>query len=284
MGGRCKRNDKISLYSLITGSYELRTKSEDLHSYTNMNEKPFYFTSGYKSKAKETQRMVRVLLVVTILLCVCCIRSASAQARTVVNRYPTRATKTRQTTVTAAITQATNSPISESLENDDNDPNNEDIDGRQYNYHPIDVKEPYVLEQSDRRFKDGTYEYRFLLNNGVARYEKSYWEGTGNNTSLARKGYYSHPLKNGKFLTIYYTADRDATYTDASPVLPRNLEIPENDDVVETSTNPINLWSVTRKPKNTRKPKTLSENDQMPDNVSSLPSTTLPSSLSEDAL
>uniref|UniRef100_A0A1A9USX8 CBM39 domain-containing protein n=1 Tax=Glossina austeni TaxID=7395 RepID=A0A1A9USX8_GLOAU len=236
--------------------------------------------------------MVRVLLVVTILLCICCMHSASAQARTVVNRYPTRATKTRPTTVTAATTQATNSPISESLENDDNDPNNEeDIDGRQYNYHPIDVKEPYVLEQSDRRFKDGTYEYRFLLNNGVARYEKSYWEGTGNHTSLARKGYYSHPLKNGKFLTIYYTADRDgyredlSTYTDASPVLPRNLEIPENDDVVETSTNPINLWSVTRKPKNTRKPKALSENDQIPDDVSLLPSTTLPSSsLSEDAL
>uniref|UniRef100_A0A1B0BNW5 CBM39 domain-containing protein n=1 Tax=Glossina palpalis gambiensis TaxID=67801 RepID=A0A1B0BNW5_9MUSC len=238
------------------------------------------------------KRMVRVLLVVTILLCICCIHSASAQARTVVNRYPTRATRTRPTAVTAATTQATNSPISESLENDDNDPNNEDIDGRQYNYHPIDVKEPYVLEQSDRRFKDGTYEYRFLLNNGVARYEKSYWEGTGNDTSLARKGYYSHPLKNGKFLTIYYTADRDgyredlSTYTDASPVLPRSLEIPENDDVVETSTNPINLWSVTRKPKTkTRKPKTLNENDLMPDDVSLLPSTTLPSSLSiEEAL
>lgn len=75
-----------------------------------------------------------------------------------------------------------------------------------------------------------------------------------------------------------------ATYTDASPVLPRNLEVPETDDVVETSTKPINLWSVTRKPKNTRKPKTLSENDQIPDNVSLLPSTTFSSPLSEDPL
>lgn len=38
MAGRCKRNDKISLYSLISDVYELRTKSEDLRSYTNMNE------------------------------------------------------------------------------------------------------------------------------------------------------------------------------------------------------------------------------------------------------
>uniref|UniRef100_A0A1A9WGP3 Uncharacterized protein n=1 Tax=Glossina brevipalpis TaxID=37001 RepID=A0A1A9WGP3_9MUSC len=233
--------------------------------------------------------MVRFLLVVTSLLCICCTHFVSAQTRPVVNRYPTRAT--RPTTVTAATTRVTNSPNSESLENNDNDidDNNEDIDGRQYPYHPIDVKEPYVLEQSDRRFKDGTYEYRFLLNNGVARYERSYWEGTGNKTSLARKGYYSHPLRNGKFLTIYYTADQNgyqedmSSYTDASPVLPRSLEIPKNDEY-EASTSPTDEWNTKRKLKNTRKPKTLDENDKVSDDVSLLPSTTLSSSLSGDVL
>lgn len=56
---------------------------------------------------------------------------------------------------------------------------------------------------------------RYTLSNGVTRYEKSYWKPVGqNNKILARKGFYSHPLTNGKYLTVFYTADENGYLQD----------------------------------------------------------------------
>lgn len=35
-----------------------------------------------------------------------------------------------------------------------------------------------------------------------------------NNKILARKGFYSHPLTNGKYLTVFYTADENGYLQD----------------------------------------------------------------------
>ncbi|XP_053950636.1 uncharacterized protein LOC128858403 [Anastrepha ludens] len=100
-------------------------------------------------------------------------------------------------------------------------------------YHPAAVTKPRVIEQYDHRSLDGHYEYRYLLSNGDARYERAYWVPVGKSMVLARKGYYSYPLPNSKFLTVFYTADQNGyrqdstTYSRSQPTLPRSIEVPE---------------------------------------------------------
>ncbi|XP_012161149.1 uncharacterized protein LOC105665338 [Ceratitis capitata] len=100
-------------------------------------------------------------------------------------------------------------------------------------YHPAAVTKPRVIDQYDHRSLDGHFEYRYLLSNGEARYERAYWLPAGKSMVLARKGYYSYPLSHDKFLTVFYTADQNgyrqdsATYSRAQPTLPRSIEVPE---------------------------------------------------------
>lgn len=49
--------------------------------------------------------------------------------------------------------------------------------------------------------------FSYILSNGAAQYERSFWSGTGKNRFLGRRGYYSYPLSNGLFYTFFYTAD-----------------------------------------------------------------------------
>ncbi|XP_014091453.2 uncharacterized protein [Bactrocera oleae] len=100
-------------------------------------------------------------------------------------------------------------------------------------YHPAAVSKPRVIDQYDHRSLDGHFEYRYLLSNGEARYERAYWLPAGKNMVLARKGYYSYPISNNKFLTVFYTADQNGyrqdstTFSRAQPHLPRSIEVPE---------------------------------------------------------
>uniref|UniRef100_A0A1I8PL54 Uncharacterized protein n=1 Tax=Stomoxys calcitrans TaxID=35570 RepID=A0A1I8PL54_STOCA len=82
-------------------------------------------------------------------------------------------------------------------------------------YHPAEVTQPRVLEQVDKRYTDGNFEYKYVLSNGVSRHEKSYWTPAGDSRALARKGYYSHPLPNGKYLTVFYTSDMNGFHEDS---------------------------------------------------------------------
>ncbi|XP_011294077.2 uncharacterized protein LOC105262063 [Musca domestica] len=126
-------------------------------------------------------------------------------------------------------------------------------------YHPAEVKEPRVIEQMDQRYVDGNYEYKYVLSNGVSRHEKSFWVPMGKSKVMGRKGYYSHPLTNGKYLTVFYSSDDkgyhqdSATYSDRAPVLPRSLDVPHYDLPVETTTVAANKQKQkTKRP--TRKP------------------------------
>ncbi|EDW27518.1 GL20235 [Drosophila persimilis] len=92
---------------------------------------------------------------------------------------------------------------------------------------------PQLVDSFDQRSVDGQYEFRYQLDNGNTRYERAYWLPVGEKLVLARKGYYSFPLPNRQFSTVFYRADHLGYHVDMNtlsgkqPLLPRNLEVPQ---------------------------------------------------------
>ncbi|XP_037726840.1 uncharacterized protein LOC119557906 [Drosophila subpulchrella] len=92
---------------------------------------------------------------------------------------------------------------------------------------------PRLIDSFDQRSVDGQYEFRYQLDNGNTRYERAYWLPVGKELVLAKKGYYSVPLPNDKYSTVFYTADHRGYHVDMQtlsgeqPLLPRSLEVPE---------------------------------------------------------
>ncbi|KAH8421525.1 hypothetical protein KR009_011055 [Drosophila setifemur] len=97
----------------------------------------------------------------------------------------------------------------------------------------VAAAQPRLIDSFDQRSADGQYEFRFQLDNGNTRYERAYWLPVGKDLVLAKKGYYSVPLPNEQYSTIFYTADHRGYHVDRhtlsgeQPLLPRNLEVPE---------------------------------------------------------
>ncbi|KAH8320129.1 hypothetical protein KR074_002392 [Drosophila pseudoananassae] len=113
---------------------------------------------------------------------------------------------------------------------------------------------PRLIDSFDQRSLDGQYEFRYQLDNGNTRYERAYWLPVGKELVLAKKGYYSVPLPNSQYSTVFYTADHRGYHVDTreyspkafqnsqqilmkflentdtlsaeQPMLPRNLEVP----------------------------------------------------------
>ncbi|XP_016962512.1 uncharacterized protein LOC108032952 [Drosophila biarmipes] len=92
---------------------------------------------------------------------------------------------------------------------------------------------PRLIDSFDQRSVDGQYEFRYQLDNGNTRYERAYWLPVGKELVLVKKGYYSVPLPNDKFSTVFYTADHRGYHVDMQtlsgeqPLLPRSLAVPE---------------------------------------------------------
>ncbi|EDW65905.2 uncharacterized protein [Drosophila virilis] len=91
-----------------------------------------------------------------------------------------------------------------------------------------------LIDSFDQRSPDGQHEYRFQLSNGDTRYERSYWLPVGKSFVLARRGYYSVPLPNGQYSTVFYRADHQGYHVDThtlsgeQPLLPRTLDVPHD--------------------------------------------------------
>ncbi|XP_061396629.1 uncharacterized protein LOC133332260 [Musca vetustissima] len=179
--------------------------------------------------------MVRGTFPVMAVILVCGLVH-SAMAGVAVTQSSRRPTKTKPTTTTSRSVDKTT----------------------QKYYHPAEVKEPRVIEQMDQRYLDGNYEYKYVLSNGVSRHEKSFWVPVGKSKVMGRKGYYSHPLSNGKYLTVFYSSDDkgyhqdSSTYSDRAPVLPRSLNVPHYDLPIETTTVPVAV--VTKQKQKTKRP------------------------------
>ncbi|XP_037892633.1 uncharacterized protein LOC119639101 [Glossina fuscipes] len=90
-----------------------------------------------------------------------------------------------------------------------------------------------IKDQFDYRYPDGSYEYRYELDNGSARYERGYFLQIDDQKILVVVGYYSYRMPNGQYITAFYNADQNgyrqtqAITREAYPNLPRTLNVPE---------------------------------------------------------
>ena len=75
-------------------------------------------------------------------------------------------------------------------------------------YDPVHDLGNQVYDNFDHRYPDGSYEFRYELADGQARYERGYFIKVNKQKSLVVVGYYSYRLPNGNYVTVFYNADR----------------------------------------------------------------------------
>ncbi|KAH8274743.1 hypothetical protein KR026_001350 [Drosophila bipectinata] len=89
-----------------------------------------------------------------------------------------------------------------------------------------------LLDRFDNRYPDGSYEYRFELDDGTSRYERGYFVKIDDVKTLMVVGYYSYRMTDGRFITVFYNADQFGYRQNQSitpqvyPNLPRSIEVP----------------------------------------------------------
>ncbi|XP_017062396.1 endocuticle structural glycoprotein SgAbd-9 [Drosophila ficusphila] len=89
-----------------------------------------------------------------------------------------------------------------------------------------------LLDRFDNRYPDGSYEYRFELDDGTARYERGYFVKINEVKTLIVVGYYSYRMTDGRYITVFYNADQFGYRQNQSitpqvyPNLPRSIEVP----------------------------------------------------------
>lgn len=122
--------------------------------------------------------------------------------------------------------------------------------GNQQNYQPQQqqqqqdvVKEKDVLERFHHRFPDGSYEFRYELTDGTARYERGYFLIYDKIKTLVVVGYYSYRQTDGRYITVFYNADQNGYRQNQSitpevyPNLPRSIEVPQLHESVDYNTD-----------------------------------------------
>lgn len=67
-----------------------------------------------------------------------------------------------------------------------------------------------------RLFNPPPSPFRYELSNGDTRYERTYWLPVGKGRVLARRGFYSVPLPNSQYSTVYYRADHQGYHVETS--------------------------------------------------------------------
>ncbi|XP_065364138.1 uncharacterized protein Cpr12A [Calliphora vicina] len=117
------------------------------------------------------------------------------------------------------------------------------------NYDQVSDLGNRVLDNFDHRYPDGSYEFRYELADGQARYERGYFIKLNNHKSLVVVGYYSYRMPDGKFVTVFYNADRfgyrqnQAITRDVLPDLPRTIDVPEikeeQSEFIDTTTKKL---------------------------------------------
>ncbi|XP_073831885.1 cuticular protein 12A [Musca autumnalis] len=125
-------------------------------------------------------------------------------------------------------------------------------------YDHVEGLSTHVVEQFDHRHPDGSYEYRYELSDGTARYEKGYFLKIDKIKELVVVGYYSYRMPTGDYITVFYNADRygyrqnHAITRTAYPDLPRTIEVSDdgNDSVLRKTPSPPSVTSqITKRPR-----------------------------------
>ncbi|EDV99740.1 uncharacterized protein LOC6564720 [Drosophila grimshawi] len=97
------------------------------------------------------------------------------------------------------------------------------------------------LDRFNHRFPDGSYEFRFELDDGSARYERGYFAYINEVKTLMVVGYYSYRMPDGRYITVFYNADQFGYRQNQSitpqvyPDLPRSIEVPVTKDSTTVS-------------------------------------------------
>ncbi|XP_016979661.1 larval cuticle protein 16/17 [Drosophila rhopaloa] len=108
------------------------------------------------------------------------------------------------------------------------------------------VRSVRLLDRFDNRYPDGSYEYRFELDDGTARYERGYFAKINEVKTLMVVGYYAYRMTDGRYITVFYNADQFGYRQNQSitpqvyPNLPRSIEVPmssSDPDPVSSSTS-----------------------------------------------
>ncbi|XP_055915719.1 uncharacterized protein LOC129948602 [Eupeodes corollae] len=82
------------------------------------------------------------------------------------------------------------------------------------------------LDRFYRVYEDGTIEFKFVLDNGVAQYQKITNKEVNGKTIQVYEGYHSEPLPDKTYRTTYYIADENGyrrtrrEFDTKPPVLP----------------------------------------------------------------
>ncbi|EDW75268.1 uncharacterized protein Dwil_GK20084 [Drosophila willistoni] len=90
----------------------------------------------------------------------------------------------------------------------------------------------HLLDRFNHRYPDGSYEYRFELDDGTARYERGYFALVNEVKTLMVVGYYSYRMTDGGYITVFYNADQFGYRQNQSitpqvyPNLPRSIDVP----------------------------------------------------------
>ncbi|XP_013108660.1 uncharacterized protein LOC106087974 [Stomoxys calcitrans] len=122
-------------------------------------------------------------------------------------------------------------------------------------YDEVDGLGNRVVEKFDHRYPDGSYEFRYELSDGTARYERGYFLKIDKLKELVVVGYYSYRMPNNQYVTVFYNADRNgyrqnqAFSREAYPNLPRTIEVPEaeHETSARTTNKPSYLTASTTK-------------------------------------
>ncbi|XP_058977477.1 uncharacterized protein LOC101891190 [Musca domestica] len=124
---------------------------------------------------------------------------------------------------------------------------------------PVEGLGTHVVEKFDHRHPDGSYEYRYELSDGTARYERGYFLKIDQVRELVVVGYYSYRMPTGDYITVFYNADRygyrqnHAITRTAYPDLPRTIDVSndgEDSILGTTSKTPVITSQSTKRPRN----------------------------------
>ncbi|XP_030378915.1 larval cuticle protein 16/17 [Scaptodrosophila lebanonensis] len=98
-----------------------------------------------------------------------------------------------------------------------------------------------LLDRFNHRYPDGSYEYRFELDDGTARYERGYFALIDQVKTLMVVGYYSYRMPDGRYITVFYNADQFGYRQNQSitpqvyPNLPRSIDVPGHSEALSST-------------------------------------------------
>lgn len=92
-------------------------------------------------------------------------------------------------------------------------------------------KHAQIIKSDDQRGKDGSYAFAYETNNGISAHEQGYTKNAGHkeHETQVAEGYYSYVGKDGKKITVHYSADENGfraqgDHLPTPPPIPKEIQ------------------------------------------------------------